>query len=200
MSDPSEITAKPGGIEAWHFVQDDGTTERLKEPHAVGVPYHVEAPLKLCAQGLHGSRKALDALRYASGPVCQRTWHTGEILEGDDKLCSEDRTVRWQFDAMRVLHDFALEVAEEALRKAAVTDDRCWTALSVKRRWLDGQATSQELAASREASREASWAASRAAWEASRNAALVADWEASRDRFNARPERLLEGAHEERDE
>ena len=123
MPAPSvDCKARPGGIEAWHFVRVDGTTEYLQESPAVGVLYQIEGPLKLCAQGLHGSRKALDALRYASGPVCQRTWHTGEILEGDDKLCSEDRTVRWQFDAMRVLHDFALEVAEEALRKAAARD------------------------------------------------------------------------------
>ena len=47
--------------------------------------------------------------------------------------------------------------AENALKDAKVTDERCWKAIKIKRQWLGKKATDEELAAAR----AAAWAAAR---------------------------------------
>lgn len=74
----------------------------------------------------------------------------------------------------RTLHEFALWCAEEALAKAEVGDERCWNALKVKRLWLEGAATDNELAAARDAARAATRDIAKAARAAARDAAMAA--------------------------
>jgi len=101
----------------------------------------------------------------------------------------------------RTLHEFALWCAETALTRANATDERSWNALKVKRLWLDGKATDEELAAARDAAMYAAWegldaardAAMYTAWDvdgvaaryaamyAAKYAAWAAAWDAARD-------------------
>lgn len=179
-------TERATQIEAWHFVKLAGTTDYLCEPEQVGKTYSISGPLELCKNGLHGSIKALDALEYGAGPLCRRTLHTGEILEGTDKLCSRERTVLWQFNATQVLHLFAVEVAEEALLRYGgkwgdEVNPRSWEALRIKRSWLQGKATDQELNAAGAAAKVAACAAACAACAAAYADASAAAWAAVRD-------------------
>ena len=136
----------------------------------------------MCSNGMHASETPLDALSYASGSIICRVELSGEVLRDTDKLCARYRKVLAIADATRTLHLFACDVAEEALSVAKVTDERCHNATRVKRAWLDGKATDNDLAAAR----AAAWAAARdaaraAAWDAARDAAWVAAWDAASD-------------------
>lgn len=71
----------------------------------------------------------------------------------------------------RILHEFAIWCAETALTKANETDERSWNALQVKRLWLDGKATDEEMAAARVAAMDA---ASAATWDDAKDAARYA--------------------------
>jgi hypothetical protein len=171
----------------------------------------VDGEIVPCQRGLHGSVELLDALQYAPGAVLRRTEHRGTIVEHKDKIASSERRALWQIDATKILHLFACQCAEKALKDAKVTDERCWKAIKVKRQWLKGKASDEELAAARAAawaaaraaSRDASWVAARdaawaAAWDAARDAARdaawAAAWAASRDAFNKKLERMAENA------
>jgi hypothetical protein len=156
---------------AWHFVQNDRTLRYSGEKIRKGGVYRAEGPLELCHNGMHASVNPLDALRYAPGSIICRVEMRGEIIKGDDKLVARERKILWWADADRTLHEFAIWCAERALKAANVTDDRCWNALKVKRRWLDGGATDAELDTAWAAARAAAWAAARAAaWAAARDA------------------------------
>ena len=181
---------------AWHFLAlpAEGTGPRL--PHGdnrvvrVGEALTVDPPIVLCERGLHASRRPIDALSYAPGPLVCRVRLSGEIVEGDDKLAASSRTVAWMADATRTLHEFAVWCAREALLRERQAgrepDPRCWAALEVKERWLNGLATTEELAAASAAARAASWAASSAAaWDAASAAAWDAAWDAQNKRLES---------------
>ena len=160
---------------AWHFVKDDGTNrDGIKEK--IGQWYKVEGEIVPCQRGLHGSVRPLDALEFAPGLILRRTEHRGTIVEhNDDKIASSERRALWQIDATKLLHLFACWAAENALKDAKVTDERCWKAIKIKRQWLGKKATDEELAAASAAARDAaSDAASAAAWDAARDAASAA--------------------------
>jgi hypothetical protein len=176
---------------AWHFLRDD---RRLNYPPHTLVEVRqkltVDPPLSLCNWGLHASKRAIDALGYAPGPIACQVELSGEILEGEDKVCATERTVLKMIDATNVLHEFACWCAEQALlqeREAGrEPDPRSWAAIEAKRKWLRGEITDSELAAAREAAwaatraaaREAAWAATKAAaWVAARAATRAAAWD-----------------------
>jgi len=81
-----------------------------------------------------------------------------------------------------VLHDFACDCAWRALEQEREAgrepDPRSWEAVRVKRRWVEGKATSEELdsAAWSAASRAACGAAYSAAWSAASRSAWSAAW------------------------
>jgi len=204
----------------WHFLPYDG---RLANGDGrdvrIGETLRVEGPLELCKHGLHASRRALDALKYAPGALACRVKLSGKIVEDDDKACATERTVLGMVDATRLLHEFACDVAEQALRRANVTDERSWNAIWTKRRWLDGEASYAELAIARVAAEGATrngvWVATCAAvrsaaqsvaardvawntawhvaWYATSGATSGAAW----DELNARLEKRLLTALEE---
>jgi hypothetical protein len=181
------MSATDQPVRAWHFLPAD----RLVRP---GQCQTVEPPLELCHHGLHVSVRALDALQYAPGPVVCRVECSGEILHGDDRLCATRLRALWMNDATTVLHRFACDCAEDALKDAKVEDERYWRAIQVKRLWLEGKASGEDLRTARDAAWAAAWAARDAgkaardavwgsvgafAWDA-RVAARVAVWAAAR--------------------
>lgn len=156
---------------AWHFLSEPKLANGDGRKVSVGKKLSITGDPELCANGLHGSIRLIDALGYAQGSILCRTRHTGSIVYGDDKLCSTERKVLWMKDISTLLHEFACDEAEmalEARRKAGDTiDPRSTNAIKVKRLWLKGKATDAELDAARDAAGAAAWAA---AWAAARDA------------------------------
>jgi hypothetical protein len=166
-------------MKAWHFLTND---RRLAYPQSdgtlpvitPGLVLTEDRPLSLCCVGLHASVRAIDALQYAQGSVVCRVECDGEVIHGSDKLCCSRRTVLWMADATRVLHEFACDVAEEALALAGNPDPRSVASIAAKRAWLRGEISDSELDAARDA-----------AWDAARAAARAAAWDAAWDAARA---------------
>lgn len=117
-------------------------------------------------------------------------WSALDILELSE-IPSEDRiwAALWAelIDAP-LLHEFACRCAERALRRVENPDPRSMRAIEVKRAWLRGEATDEELvaaeaaawAAAEAAAGAAAWtAAEGAAWDAARYAARAAALDAA---------------------
>jgi len=145
----------------WHFARagnrlnyDDG------RPIIIGETHTVQGQLKLCEWGLHASKRILDALQYAPGPVIYRVRLSGEILVGNDKMCATERTYLWGYDATEILRAFAR---------------RC--ALDVVHLWDPPGVVLKYLKTGDESLRAAAWAAARAA---APHAARDAVWDAAR--------------------
>ena len=171
--------------EMWHFIADNKLRDG-SEPAPVGGMERWDGPVVLCGSGLHACPRALDALKYApsgapSGTIQVRlVLLSGIVLADDDKAAASERHILASADCTRELHEFALWCAESV--RYLMVDSRSTTALTVKRSWLDGQATDDELAAARDAARDAAWAATEAAaWAAARDAARAAAMDAARD-------------------
>ena len=166
---------------AWHFLSEDKRLGyydgRLVE---VGVPLECKAEPVLCDNGMHGSIRLLDALRYAAGPVICRVEIEGDVIEGQDKLCGRRRTVLWMLDATDLLHEFACECAEDALALVDEPDARSVAAIAAKRKWLRGEITDEELAAACSAAWAAVDNAADAPAEAAARAAAGVAWAAAR--------------------
>jgi hypothetical protein len=184
---------------AWHFT--DGWKLRDGQPLEVGKTYVFDGKPVMCWCGYHASEKILDALRYAPGTVVSRV-ECDEITDtNDDKFVCKRRTVLWSMDIEMLLHEFACRCAEHALKRYG-GDDRSWAAIEVKRKWIRGEATDEELSASRVAAQDAAraaWdAAQDAAWsaaqEAARSAALDAAWDAAQDAARAAGDSALVAA------
>ena len=157
---------------AWHFLREDRKLNY--PPHTLveaGETYTSEGKLELCANGMHASVRAIDALQYAPGAIICRVELSGEVLTAPDKLCARHRKVLWMADATNILHEFACWCAEQALTREREAgrepDARSWAAVEAKRRWLKGEITGDELSAARDAACSAAWdVAWYAAWDA----------------------------------
>jgi len=164
---------------AWHFLKTDCRTGEEGILVSPGSVLHVDLPIELYKRGLHGSRQAIDALGYAFGPVVERVELYGTIIEGDDCLVATDRKCLWLADAAEVLHEFACQCAEDALRVAGVEDARCWSAIATKRAWLRGEVDDAELDAVKivapdDISDAVSFVTSDLAWVAAMETAIAA--------------------------
>lgn len=114
---------------AWHFLPDDGRlAHRNRRKVEVGKTYSVRGPIVICENGMHGARRLIDALYYAQGSVVERVEIWGDIVEQSDKLCGRYRKCLAIADVTRLLHEFACDIAEDALKIAKVTDKRSWAA------------------------------------------------------------------------
>ena len=105
-------------VKAWYFAPDDmRLANGDNRPIVVGESLTVEGPLVLCEHGLHASRRAIDALGFATSNVVTRVLCCGDILEAEDgdKLCCTERYTVAAADAEQVLRAWsrwcALEVA-----------------------------------------------------------------------------------------
>ena len=151
---------------AWHFT--DGPRLRDGRPlPAIGETLRHEGEVIACESGLHASARLLDACNYAPGCLLHRVRLGGTIVDHGDKLVASERTILATVDATRTLHEFACDAATALLdaEEAAgrTVDPRSRRAIEVKRLWLEGKATDQELAAAWDAARDAAWVA---AWDA----------------------------------
>jgi hypothetical protein len=170
----------------WHFLPDDGCLRwGSKEKVEVGKTLRITRQPVLCEVGFHASRRAIDALGYAPGALVCRVRLGGIIVEDHNKAAAQERTVLWMADATKTLHEFACDVAEDALKLIDKRDPRSIAAIETKRKWLRGEANADDLAAARDAAQAAAWAV--AAWDAARPAA----WEATQDAAWARYNDLL---------
>lgn len=185
-------------MEAYHFLGADrklgyGDGREVK----VGETLKVDCPLVLCQSGLHASKRAIDALRYARGSVACRVRLGGQIVEGDDKVVATERTCLSMIDAGNVLMRFArlcaldvshlwgmpdivrryLETGDQAIRGAAweVAKDAARAADAAKHvgdlTWEVAEATARAAAAAKDA-------AGALVWEVSMEAARAAAWQA----------------------
>jgi hypothetical protein len=95
-----------------------------------------------------------------------------EFLKNEE-IPPKDRlwvALRNKFFSDKELRLLACDIAERALTKHRVTDDRSWNAIKVSRSFANGKATKEELAAARSAA-DAAAADARAAADAARAAA-----------------------------
>jgi hypothetical protein len=177
---------------AWHFI---GASRKLQydadslvvEPGYIYSIAKDETPVP-CECGMHGSRRAIDALQFAPGPVVCRVRIWGDVREEKDKLVGRHREVLWMADATEALHRMSVWAVRNTPlpdgRKAwdLLTDERSRRAIEVKELWIDGKATDAELDAARSAAWSAAWdAAWAAAWSAAWSAAWAATWSAAWD-------------------
>ncbi len=175
-------------IKAWHFVANDyrlgyednrivraGKTYKLKS----GKP-------DLCRNGMHGSKRILDALGFARGAIICRVEIWGDVIQDDDddKLCGTHRKVLDVIDATNILHEFACRCAEDALALIEKPDPRSIAAIQAKRDFVAGKITAEELAAAESAAESAARSAESAAWSAARSAESAA-WSAASAAWSA---------------
>ena len=115
---------RKGGWIGWHFLSGSrclrwGTKEEVK----VGRKYTVNGDPVLCVHGFHASKKALDALDYAPGPIVCKVRLSGVIVEGPDKASATEREVLAMADATEVLREFACWYTEKALNPVRGASD-----------------------------------------------------------------------------
>ena len=113
--------------------------------------------LRYYARKLGGSADALEILAL-------------RMIPAEDRLCA---VLREEFIPTPILHEIACRCAEDVLSRIDIPDPRSINAIVVKRRWIAGEATDEELAAA-EADADV---AARVAAEAGARAAL-ASWAA----------------------
>ena len=184
-------------IKAWHFV---GNTLRDGRPVPKdGAWLRHDGPVKICASGLHASRRPWDALQYAHGSALCYVECRGDVKQQSDKLACRERRIIMRADVTETLRYFArmqalsvinlwpsappdvvldyLMTGDESLRHASL--DAAWAAGSAAA-WTAARAASWDAAwtAARAAAWDAAWAA---AWDAARTAAGAAAWAAARD-------------------
>ena len=110
--------------------------------------------LRYYARKLGGSADALEILALRRIPAEDRLW----------------AVLREKFIPTPILHEFACRCAEDALSRIDNPDPRSINAIVVKRRWIAGEATDEELAAAE----AAAWVARTSAQDAAEAAAWVA--------------------------
>ena len=155
-------------MQGWHFLPEDrrlrwGTKEVVKPDRWISV----EGELEMCRWGLHASKRSMDALSYAPGPIVCRVELRGDLIHESDKSVGRERRVIWMADATETLRNFAR---------------RC--ALDVIHSWDAPDVVVEYLKTGDEALRDAAWAA---AWDAARAAARGA----ARDKQNRRLAQML---------
>lgn len=170
-------------IRAWHF--SNGTLHyQTSMTIEAGRVYSIEPDRKpaLCSYGMHGSKRAIDALQWAKGPIISRVDIWGDVEEDNNKLCGRHREVLWVANATRMLHEFACwcvrstPLGDGRTVWDSLTDRRSQVAVETKERWLRGEATNAELTAAQTVASAASRRAAgqAVAWATARGAAALA--------------------------
>ena len=164
----------------WHFLAEDcrlGYDDGRKV--VVGETLRVDETPILCKRGFHASQRAIDALRFARGPIVCLVTLGGTVLNEtkqsiSDKSVAQERTVLWMYNASNLLRHFACDVAEVALlaeRKAGREPDaRSFAVIEVMRRFMRGEASDSEWAIADTAADTAAANARISAWTATGNA------------------------------
>ena len=170
-------------IKAWHFV---GSTLRDGRPIPADGEWLVHTGrIKICASGLHASRRPWHALPYAPGSTLCYVECRGDIVEQSGKLVCRERRILTRADVTETLRFFsrmqALSVGHlwhecppDVVLDYLMTGDESIRGSA----WEAARAAAREVALA--VAREAAWAVAReAAWGAAREAAREAAWEAA---------------------
>ena len=160
-------------VTGWYFSEESRLLRHGDaRPIEIGVTHEVDAPIQLCKRGLHASVRAIDALKYAPGPIVWRVELSGEIKTGDDKCVATHRKyIGGGVDARAVMRAFA-----------------CRCALDVAHLWDMPPLVRAYLETGEESIRDA---ARDAAWDAAWAAAVAAAGDAAGDAQNAHFESML---------
>lgn len=154
------------GNKGWKFLRPGGTLSNDQEGktvHAGDILRPREAgPVILYRRGIHYCPLALDALDYAQSTYVVYVMDVGRdrVEDGDLVVTDALRALCDPFDAASILYEFARENAGRMLTHAYSP-----RLLTVKRRWLSGQATDEDLAAAKDEARGTAKAAWDAAWD-----------------------------------
>jgi len=152
--------------------------------------------LEMCETGYHVT-DAAHLVQWLDAQIFE-VETKGKCLSGDDKDAYQKiRLTRkietWNDKTARLFACWCVRQIWDLL-----TDERSKHAVEVAERFANGEATTDELAAARDAARDAAWAAARdaardAAWAAARDAARDAAWAAARDAaWAAQTKRLMD--------
>ena len=192
-------------MKAYYFSKED---KKLRHGDgrdiAIGVTHTVEGELELCGNGLHASKNVLDALSYAPGTHLWIVELSGDILHGEDKCCSRERTYIQHTEATDLLRVFA--------RKCAIDVAHLWDDPDIVARFLqtgfenlEGDVLDAAFDAAWSSARAVAWAAARAtgdscgasAWAAAGAAAWAAARKKQRVRLSRMVNKALRGAGNE---
>lgn len=142
----------------WHFLRADG---RLgygdgRKPK-VGEVVTANGPPVLGQSGMHASKRAIDALWNATGPIACRVRLAGDIMDGPDMSTAWTREILAMANVQRTLYIFDLWVGIRALRLLGSTNPQKWNMVRVLARWLRGSASDKELRDAQLQSRHMGW-------------------------------------------
>ena len=161
-----------------------------------------DGPVLMCGSGLHASKTAAQALKYAPGELLHRVNLSGDLKHDTDKSIGRKRKIIASIDATELLREFSRRVAldvvhlwdappvvveylktgNESLRNAEGAAAR---AAAGNARNAAGNAARAAAGNARAAARDAAWNAARnagnAAGDAAWNAAGDAAWAAAQD-------------------
>ena len=161
---------------AWYFLKPNGKLgygdcREVSE----GVVHTVSVIPECCLQGLHASKKIVDALGYAQSSKVALVKISGSIDTQPDKICGSSREYIKVFDIEDLLFEFSRKQALSVwhLTKEYISEDR----YNLVKKYLETGDMSLRDAA-RDAALDAALAA---ALDAARDAALAAAWDAALD-------------------
>ena len=164
-------------VYGWWFAEADDQ-DRVFLPHGDNRQVIVEETLTVeparvlpCVYGLHASARVIDALAYAPGSVLSFVRLDGTIVDAEDKWAASERTPLIMRDVSSVLHHFACDVAERALKQERLQGREphpsSWAAIDAKRACLRNDIDVFQLRTARSAAEYAARsAAESAAWSA----------------------------------
>ncbi len=178
----------------YKFLKEDGLSTHADHPWPLptatepGAWVEVEGELIACRNGLHSCTEK-NLVRWMA-PHLYRLEYDGEVIDDDEKSFGRRARLVERIDAWndRTARLFAVDCAEHVARFWVAPEDCTWKpsdTLDVVRRYSEGKATEDELAAAGAAARAAAEnAAGYAAWNAAGyaawNAARAAAWNAAR--------------------
>jgi hypothetical protein len=135
-------------------------------PIVVGETLKVDCEPILCTQGLHASKRLIDALQYAPGSILCKVKLGGTVVHGEDKSAATERTVIAMADCTDILREFA--------RRCALDVIHLWDAPDVVVEYLKTGNEDLRSAAGSAAWSTAGSAAGSAAWSAAWSTATYA--------------------------
>ena len=87
------MTDTPKHVDGWWFSQGYTLSHKDRRRIKLGITHKVEGEIVPCQNGLHYSARAIDALRYAAGPIVWKVRGSGIIVpHGGDKFAASERT------------------------------------------------------------------------------------------------------------
>ena len=168
-----------GGYATWYLPHksEDGTWEAGEWME------EIEGELVPCLKGYHLCREQ-DLLHWLGERIYEAEYD-GELVAGDDKVAVRKcrltkRCEGWTEESARLFACWCVRhtpLTDGRVTWDLLTDKRSRAAVEVAERYARGGATAKELAAARDATRNAAWAAegaAGAAWDAPRDAAWAA--------------------------